>query len=92
MGIGRDLICDMNGLSRSGNEKHAKDSGSADAWFIAHARTDVPELVAEVRRLQENAQKVADLLADADAVGGEVSAHNIMVALRGGPYGSEDGL
>lgn len=30
---------------------------AADAEFIAHARTDVPALVAEVRRLQNENQK-----------------------------------
>ena len=42
------------------------DYGNADAEFIAHARTDVPALVAEVRRLREDADEdasVRDMLA-----------------------------
>lgn len=48
-----DQVCSMDGLARAGNEKVARDDGGSDAWFIVNARTDVPELVAEVRRLQK---------------------------------------
>ena len=47
-----DTICDMNGLGRSHNEAVARDDGAADATFIAHARTDIPALLAEVERLR----------------------------------------
>lgn len=48
-----DQVCSMDGLARAGNEKVARDDGGSDAWFIVNARTDVPDLVAEVRRLQK---------------------------------------
>ena len=35
------------------NDAVADDAEPADATFIAHARTDVPELVAEIERLRE---------------------------------------
>lgn len=44
-----DRICDMDGLGRTLNEIDARDDGVADAEFIAHARTDVPALVAALR-------------------------------------------
>ena len=53
---------------------------------------DAAELVAEVRRLQENAEAVGNLIHDAVDSGEEVSHHRIMVALRGAPYGEEDGI
>lgn len=34
----------------------------ADADFIAHARTDVPELIDEIERLQEAAERIPKLL------------------------------
>lgn len=34
----------------------------ADAEFIAHARTDVPELIDEIERLQEAAERIPKLL------------------------------
>ena len=47
-----DTICDMDGLARSDNEKLAKDDGGADAWFIAHAREDVPYLLDRIAELE----------------------------------------
>jgi len=44
-----DLVADMDGLSRTNNERHALDDGTADAEFIAHTRQDVPALVAALR-------------------------------------------
>jgi len=44
-----DSICDMDGLARASNERHAKDDGAADAAFIAHARTDVPAMAKALR-------------------------------------------
>lgn len=46
-----DQICSMDGLTRSQNEKDAKDDGEADAWFIAHSRTDVPKLTASLKAI-----------------------------------------
>jgi hypothetical protein len=43
-----DVICDMDGLSRSRNELEAKDDGGADAEFIANAPTDQAKLIAAV--------------------------------------------
>lgn len=65
------------------------EASAEDAWFISEIRPYITELVAEVRRLQKCAQDVADLLADNVPFGLEVLPHDIMVALRGGPY-SED--
>ncbi len=48
-----DQICSMDGLTRSQNEKEAKDDGEADAWFIAHARTDIPNLVVPLKEILE---------------------------------------
>lgn len=45
-----DLICDMDGLSRSMNEKDALDDGTADGDFIAHTREDIPWLVEQFRK------------------------------------------
>lgn len=44
-----DIIADMDALSRLNNERHGRDDGTSDAYFIAHARTDVPALVAALR-------------------------------------------
>lgn len=38
------------------------DVDSPNAIFIAHARTDIPTLVAEVRRLRELTSQTADVL------------------------------
>ncbi len=42
-----DTIADLDG--RLDNERLARDDGQADAAFIAHARQDVPALVAALR-------------------------------------------
>jgi hypothetical protein len=78
-------------LGRIDPEKLAEiEARAGDAWFISEVKPDIAELVAEVRRLWENAQKVADLIADAVDTGEDVSHHNIMVALRGAPYSEDD--
>lgn len=41
-----DVICDMDGLARSRNDKAAKDDGHADAAFIAAAPSTVTHLLA----------------------------------------------
>lgn len=47
-----DTICDMDGLARSQNMKWATSDGFTDAVFIAHAREDVPKLVAALRAVE----------------------------------------
>lgn len=49
-----DVICQMDSLWRvTDNEApEAKTDGRHDAWFIAHAPTDVAALLAEVERLR----------------------------------------
>jgi hypothetical protein len=58
-----DTVCSMDGLTRSQNEELAQDDGNSDAWFIVNARTDVPDLVAEVRRLRALEDKVTSMIA-----------------------------
>lgn len=65
------------------------EARTEDAWFVSELRPYVTELVAEVRRLQGCVDDVADLLADNVPFGLEVLPHDIMVALRGAPYGAE---
>ena len=43
------------------DESHGVEQGFRDAQFIAHARTDMEDLVAEVRRLQADAERVRKL-------------------------------
>ena len=52
-----DHIADLNGLVRLGNELRAQDDGRHDAEFIAHARDDVPWLLA---RLADQATTIAE--------------------------------
>lgn len=47
------------------------------------------ELVEEVERSHKCLQDVADLIADNAPFGEDVRPHDIMVALRGAPYGAE---
>jgi hypothetical protein len=46
-----DTICDMDGLSRSRNEKAAKDDGHADAAFIAAAPETIARLLGALERV-----------------------------------------
>ena len=78
------VICPDCGV-RGGYER-------ADAEFIAHARSDVPALVAEVRRLRAMEQRVREYARHlarpfADGVPdreGEQIASELLVALGGG--------
>lgn len=45
------------------------DATSADTEFVAHAREDVPALVAEVRRLREVNARLVRLLKDGGLIG-----------------------
>lgn len=56
-GHGHEQFCGLEGPLITGAEP-------TDAEFIAHARTDVPELVAEVRRLQGQVEAVRELHRD----------------------------
>ena len=47
------------------------EQDQADAAFVAAARTDVPALIAEVRRLQEQRKYLLDQLAKKDARSGD---------------------
>jgi hypothetical protein len=47
-----DSICDMDGQVRALNVAPPNDDGLADADFIAHAREDVPRLVAALRAVE----------------------------------------
>jgi len=47
-----DSICDMDGQVRALNVAPPNDDGLADAEFIAHAREDVPTLVAALRAVE----------------------------------------
>ncbi len=56
------------------------DMLDGDAEFIAHARTDVPALVAEVRRLREDAARLDWLQAHGDAMGSAIEMdHGVWV-------------
>ena len=63
-----DFICDMDGLTRSDNEK-ANDDGSADSNFIAHAPSDVAYLLAELRKRDEALARVKALAERAESHG-----------------------
>ena len=63
-----DRICDMDGLGRTWNEIDARDDGMADAEFIAHAREDIPALLAELDRLNATIGRVRDIHAPIDAL------------------------
>ncbi|WP_239934219.1 hypothetical protein [Streptomyces sp. CBG31] len=56
------------------------DGGTVDAAFIAHARTDVPALLAEVERLRAALSSAADAIAEQDDETADWSAKN--AALR----------
>lgn len=56
------------------------DGGLLDAAFIAHARTDVPALLAEVERLRAALNSATDVIAARDDEIGDWSAKN--AALR----------
>lgn len=43
------------------DETHGVEQGFRDAQFIAHARTDMDDLVAEIARLQSDAERVRAL-------------------------------
>lgn len=58
-----DTICDMDGLARSQNERHAKDDGGADAEFIAAAPSDVAFLLNLARKQQAQLDAVRELAA-----------------------------
>jgi hypothetical protein len=60
-----DTICDLTGLVRSHNEKHAMDDGAADAEFIAAAPTDMRALLNAVKEVRELANYL-DTLAPGD--------------------------
>lgn len=48
----------------------ARDESFANADFIASSRTDVPALIAEIRRLQHDNEKLQEALALMTIVGG----------------------
>ncbi|MEV5093274.1 hypothetical protein AB0N18_36190, partial [Streptomyces griseoincarnatus] len=48
------------------DEEPASEQMAADAAFIAHARTDVPALLAEVERLRAALSSAADAIAEQD--------------------------
>ncbi|MFJ7782230.1 hypothetical protein ACIQY8_05880 [Streptomyces albidoflavus] len=52
------------------------DGGTVDAAFIAHARTDVPALLAEVERLRAALSSATDVIAARDDEIGDWSAKN----------------
>ncbi len=53
------------------DESRATEQMAANAAFLAHARQDVPALVAEIRRLQQQRKHLIDQLAKKDARSGE---------------------
>lgn len=53
-----DVVCDMDGLARSHNEKY-DDDGYDDAAFIANAPADVAFLLDEVERLEREKANLA---------------------------------
>lgn len=42
----------------------AKDEQGRNATFISHARTDIPDLIAEIERLQEKIDRLQHALAE----------------------------
>jgi chromosome segregation ATPase len=68
-----DLVCTMAGT--------AKDCDTAD--FIAHARTDIPDLLSEIKRLRERDSELTDLLDMAHDEFQRVEAHTDDTELQG---------
>lgn len=62
------------------------DEGCADAEFIAHARGDVPVLLAEVRRLRAMEQRVREYARSIRYLDGKHYAISIYEALGGGDH------
>lgn len=63
-GCGNDFVCDLN--DGEYHEYHNKAEQLANASFIAHARQDIPDLLAEVERWQRVARYLAKKLTHDD--------------------------
>lgn len=78
-----DSIADMDGLGRTHNEDpRFQDDGLRDADFIAHARDDIPALVAEVKSLTAQLQAAQATIAEALSYFGDGETAYIAKVLR----------
>ncbi|MEA2695941.1 MAG: hypothetical protein QOI66_212 [Myxococcales bacterium] len=55
---GRDHVAGSNFIQTDGEDIELIGASGADQDFIAHARQDVPQLVAEVRRLRRRLAEI----------------------------------
>src|SRR5690625_3404239 len=54
----------------------AQTTNEANAAFIAHARQDIPKLLAEIERLREKLGEADSLLSDAQSLMGKVHCYD----------------
>ena len=82
-----DLVCDLDGLSRVSNERHAKDDGGPDGELIVFAWGFVPRAATALREVEE----LADLIESVDlpaatagsyADGARDAAQDVVARLR----------